>query len=168
MGGSEMASIESDFAKENVARLLSRYELAYYKEDKCIEYFIKDKTTNEQISYAIVFSLNRDSKDLHVSRFCPELYKQFESKYLSAACFYLLIHHFGNIYHLGKDYSISLDTLPATYKVFFSRLKDFDLRMKGLKFSKTAEVLGKYPLLNVDTSMIVKKTTGNKEIPFLV
>ena len=163
-----MASIESDFAKKNVARLLSRYKLAYYKEDKCIEYIITDKTTHEQVSYAIVFSLNRDSKDLHVSRFCPELYKQIESKYISVACFYLLIHHFGNIFHLGKDYSISLDTFTATYKTFFSRLKDFDLRMKGLKGSKTAKVLGKYPVLNVDTSMIVKKTTGNEEIPFLV
>lgn len=163
-----MASIESHFAKDNVARLLSRYEFAYYKEDKCIEYFITDKTTNEQISYAIVFSLNRDSKDLHVSRFCPELYKQIESKYLSAACFYLLIHHFGNIYHLGKDYSISLETLPATYKAFFSRLKDFDLRMKGLKHSNTAEVLGEYPVINVDTSMIAQKPIENEEIPFRV
>ena len=163
-----MASIESDFAKKNVARLLSRYDLSYYKEDKCIAYFITDKTTNEEISYAIVFSLNRDSKELHVSRFCPELYKQVASKYLSAACFYLLIHHFGNIYHLGKDYSISLDTLTATYNAFFSRLKDFTLRMKGLKCSKTTEVLGKYPVLNVDTSMIVNKTKGDEEIPFLV
>ena len=163
-----MGSIESHFARQNVARLLSRYEFAYYKEDKCIEYFITDKTTNEQISYAIVFSLNRDSKDLHVSRFYPELYKQTESKYLSAACFYLLIHHFGNIYHFGKHYIISLDTLPATYKAFFSRLKDFDLRMKGLKYSKTAEVLGEYPLLKVDTSMIAKITTGIEEVPFRV
>ena len=163
-----MDSIESHFAEENVARLLSRYEFAYYKEDKCIEYFITDKTTSEQISYAIVFSLNRNSRDLHVCRFCPELYKQAESKYLSAACFYLLIHHFGNIYHLGKDYTISLDTLPATYKAFFSRLKDFDLQMKGLKYSKSAEVLGEYPLLNVDTSMIAKITTRNEEIPFHV
>lgn len=163
-----MASIESHFAKENVTRLLSRYELAYYKEDKCIEYFITDKTTNEQISYAIVFSLNRNSRELHVSRFCPELYKQVESKYLSAACFYLLIHHFGHIYHLSKDYSISLETLPATYRAFFSRLKDFDLRMKGVKYSKTAEVLGEYPLINVDTSMIAKKAIGNEVIPFRV
>ena len=163
-----MGSIESHFAKENVARLLSRYEFAYYKEDRCIEYFITDKTTNEEISYSIVFSLNRDSKDLHVSRFCPELSKQTESKYLSAACFYLLIHHFGNIFHLGEDYIISLDTLPSTYKAFFSRLKDFDLQMKGIKYSNTAEVFGYYPLLDVDTSMIARITTGNEKIPFRV
>ena len=163
-----MASKESNFAKKNVARLLSRYDLSYYKEDKCISYFITDKTTNEEISYAIVFSLNRDSRELHVSRFCPELYKQVASKYLSAACFYLLIHHFGNIYHLGKDYSINLDTLTSTYNAFFSRLKDFTLRMKGPKCSKATEVLGKYPVLNVNTSMIVKKTKVDEEIPFLI
>ena len=79
-----------------------------------------------------------------------------------------MIHHFGNIYHFGKAYIISLDTLPATYKASFSRLKDFDLQMKGLKYSKTAEVLGEYPLPNVDTSMIAKITIGNEEMPFQV
>ncbi|NVM20196.1 MAG: hypothetical protein HWN68_00260 [Desulfobacterales bacterium] len=163
-----MASIESNFMKKNVPRLLSRYELSYYKEDDCIEYFITDKDSKEQISYAIVISLNRNSKEIHVSRFCPELSKQVESKYLSAACFYLLIHHFANTYHLGKDYSISLETRPVTYKEFFSLLKDFDLQLNGIKLCETAEVLGEYPAIDVETSMIGKKIISKKEMPFQV
>ncbi len=163
-----MASIESPFAKENVLRLLSRYELSYYREDNCIEYFIADKNTHEQISYAIIFSLNRDSKELHVSKFCPELYKQIDAKYLSAACFYILIHHFGNIYHLGKHYSITLETRRATYKAFFSRLKDFDLLTQGPTLFKTVAVIGDYPALDVNTSMIEKKSLQQGKIPFEV
>jgi len=163
-----MASIESHFATENVPRLLSRYELSYYQEDNCIEYFIVDKNTHEQISYAIIFSLNRDSKELHVSRFCPELHKQIDAKYLSAACFYILIHHFGNIYHLSKDYSITLETRGATYKAFFSRLKDFDFLDQGLRLFKTAAIMGEYPEIDVNTSMIEKKSLQEGKTPFEV
>lgn len=152
--------------KENVSRLLSRYELRYYQECDCIEYFITNKETGEEISYSIVLSLNTHSKEIHISRFCPELYKEIDSKYLSAACFYLLIHHFGDIYHLDDRYRISLETRPATYYRFFSRLKDFDLLNAGLRLCETIAVVGEYPPLDVNTSMIEKKSRQKEETPF--
>lgn len=163
-----MASTESPFIKENVSRLLSRYKLRYYQECDCIEYFITDKVTGEQISYSIVLSLDMHSKEIHVGRFCPELYKEIDSKYLSAACFYLLIHHFGDTYHLNDRYHISLETRPATYNRFFSRLKDFNLRNEGLKLCGTAVVVGEYPPLDVNTSMIERKSLTEDNIPFQV
>ena len=167
MGDPKLASIESPFMKHNIPRLLDRYDLSYYKEDDCVEYFITEKGTAEQMSYAIVFSLNRHSKEIHVSRFCPELYKQIESKFLSAACFYLLIHHFAGIYHLDKGYSISLETRPATFERFFSRLKDFNLRNK-VQLGETVAVLGDYSTSDVDTSMIEKKIIEDGDLAFQV
>ena len=163
-----MAETESRFMKENVPRLLSRYRLRYCQEDRCVEYFIIDRKTEEQISRAIVFSLNTCSRQIHVSRFCPELFKQMECKYLSAACFYLLIHHFGNIYHVDRGYDIHLETIPETYERFFSRLKDFCLLNKGIKLCKTCEVSGEYPVLEVDTSMIRQKEMCHQEVGFQV
>ena len=163
-----MASIESQFMMKNVPRLLSRYKISYYREDTCVEYFISEKGKGEAISYALVLSLNRSSRQIHVSRFYPELHKHMESKYLSAACFYLLVHHFGEIFHLGKEYSIHLETRPATYKRFFSKLKDFDLRDNGLKLVETVDVLGNYPPLDIDTSMIERKIAETQQVPFQV
>ena len=163
-----MAETESRFIKENVLRLLSRYQLFYCQEDRCVEYFIVDRKTEKQISYAIVFSLNTCSKQIHVSRFCPELFKQMECKYLSAACFYLLIHHFGNIYHVGKEYDIHLETIPETYERFFSRLKDFCLLNKAVKLCKTVEVRGEYTVLDVDTSMIQQEEMCHEQVGFQV
>ena len=163
-----MTSIESQFVKKNVPRLLRRYEISYCKEDDCVEYFVTNKSTHEQISYALIFSLNRHSKEIHVSKFCPRLHKEERSKYLSAACFYLLIHHFGNIFHLGKGHSIGLETRRATYDAFFGQLKDFDLKNKGLRWEKNVSVLGEYPPIGLDTSMIQKETMGNEEVPFQV
>ncbi len=163
-----MAGTESRFIKENMPRLLGRYQLSYCQEDRCVEYFIVDRKTEEQISYAIVFSLNTCSKQIHVSRFCPELCKQIRSKYLSAACFYLLIGHFGNMYHLGKGYDIHLETVPETYERFFSRLKDFCLQNKGAKLCKTVEVRGEYAVLDVDTSMIQQEEMCHQQVGFQV
>lgn len=163
-----MTSSESNFAKEKIALPLSRYELHYYKEDDCIEYFIVDKATNRQISRAVILSLDRTSKRINVGKFYPELYKQTECRYLSAACFYLLIHHFANIYHIPEGYRICLETRPDTYREFFSRLKDFHLLVERLKLCKTAEVCGNYPCLDIDISMIKEKSIEEEWVPFIV
>ena len=126
-----MTALLSNFIRTKILLLLNRYELSYYKENNCVEYFVTDKETGEQISYAIVFSLNTYSKRIHVGRFCPELYKQTESKYLSAACFYLLMHHFTHIYHLPYEYRICLETRPVTNKKFFRDSKILDFASKG-------------------------------------
>lgn len=163
-----MASCMSRFMKKNVPRLLNRYRISYFQEDDCIEYFITDKASEEQISYALVLSLNRTSKEIHVSKFYPELFKQKESQYLSAVCFCLLIHHFGHCHHLTTDYNISLDTRPATYERFFARLQDFHFRLKRLDLCQTAQILSDYEPLEVDTTMIEHRIGDGSEIPFLV
>jgi hypothetical protein len=163
-----MASVESPFVKTNMPRLLDKYRISYFREDDCIEYFITEKDSGEQISYALVLSLDRKSREIHVSRFYPELYKQKGARYLSAVCFYLLVHHFGDCYHVTPDYTISLDTRPVTYERFFSRLKDFHFQLKGLKLCQTAQILSDYDPLPVDTSMIKKRVVESPQIPFLV
>jgi hypothetical protein len=149
--------------KEHVPRLLERYDISYFKEDNCVEYFIIDKGTEAEVSLMIVLSLNTNSSEIHVSRFYPELYKQDNAKYLSAACFYLVIHHFAHIYHLDEKYKISLDTLPVTFEEFFSRLEDFDFHLEGIKFCKTAELLSRFLPVDINTSMIKKKIIESQQ-----
>jgi hypothetical protein len=163
-----MACEESEFMKKHLPRLTDRYEISYYKEANCIEYFITDKGTEVEISFMIVLSLDTISEEIHVSRFYPELYKQDNARYLSAACFYLVIHHFAHVYDLDENYSISLDTLPATFEKFFSRLRDFDFHVEGIKLCKTAELLSKFIPVDVNTSMIKKKIIESQDVPFHV
>lgn len=163
-----MTSCKSQFAEDKIALLLRRYELSYCKEDDCVEYFIADKATGIQISRALVFSLNRGSKEINVSRFCPELCKETACKYLSAACFYLITHHFADIFQIPKAYRIHLETSPATYKKFFAKLKDYHLHIEGLTLCKSAEVCGNHPQLGIDVSMIKEKVLKQGEVPFAV
>ncbi len=140
-----MTCPESNFAKEKILLLLNRYALSYYKEDNCVEYFITDKDTGEQISYAVIFSLNTYSKRIHVGKFWPELYKQTGSKYLSAACFYILAHHFAHIYHLPNKYRLCLETRPVTNKKFFRDSKILDFASRGLKCVKPLKSAARIP-----------------------
>jgi hypothetical protein len=163
-----MTSAALHFAKQKIPILLSRYDLSYYQEDNCIEYFIADKPTKEPISRSIVFSMNRPSVRINVGRFFPELHVLTDCRYLSAACFYLLAHHFAVMHHIPKLYPICLETRPETYRRFFSKLEDFHFFFEGLKLCETAKVCGRYPQLDIDISMVREKVIDEQEVPFLV
>jgi hypothetical protein len=155
---------ESNFMKDKVPLLLSRFELSCCIEDRCAEYFLFEKATHELISYALTLSLNEYAKQINIAKFHPELYKQLEPKYLSAACLYLLIHHFVQNYHLDKEYSIFLQTRPAIFRKFYSRLEDFEFRISAFGLGDNVKVGSKYLPRIVDTSMIEKKLIEEDEM----
>jgi len=159
---------ESEFLKENILVLLGRYDLFFCKGKDCIEYFVVDKHTHEQISYDVILCLDRPARRLIVRRFCPELYKQADCHYLSAACFYILIHHFAHQYDLPKDYGICLETRRETYREFFSLLSDFHLKVKAVKLGVAVEVCGDYPDIDIDTSMLQRTKLERQDLPFSV
>ena len=163
-----MTTSALDFAKEMLPVLLSRFGFLYFQENTCVEYFIIRKKSKEEISRALVFSLNTHSKQINVSSFYPELHKQTQCKYLSAACFYLLAHHFASVYHLPKGYRICLQTRPDTFENFYSKLKDFSLHVEWVELCETAHVCGKYPDLKIDLSKVEKKNLDSEEIPFMI
>jgi hypothetical protein len=161
------ARFESDFIRTNVALLLQRFAVFYYREDFCIEYFIKSLDSTETISYSLVFSYRPPAQDLHVSRFHPELYRQPNSKYLSAACFYLIIHHCADAFSLDDTCHISLETVPMIYESFYRRLRDFDFQIDKYGLGDVVKLASAMIRLQVDTSMIKKHIFREDETPFL-
>jgi hypothetical protein len=145
---------ESSFMRINIGILLSRYDFSFCREDRCMEYFIKDKEKLEDVSKALIMSLDLFKKNIHVAKFCPELYKQLRSKYMSAACFYLLVHHFGQYFHLDKTYHIDLETTPCVFHEFYEKLKDFHLHITTFGLGNTVNVLSDYTPVELDISLI--------------
>lgn len=145
---------ESLFMKTYIGILMNRYDLSFHREDRCMEYFIMDRQKLEDVSNALVMSLDLIKKNIHVSKFYPELYKQLNSKYMSAACFYLLIHHFGQYFHLDKTYHIDLETTPCVFHEFYEKLKDFHLHITTFGLGNTVNVLSDYTPVPIDTSLI--------------
>ena len=151
----------------NVPRFLNQFSLSYVREASCIEYFIHQRTSGETISSALIFSVNPGAHDLHVSRFYPELYRQPDHKYMSAACFYLLIHHCAQCYKMDDACHISLETVPAVSDDFYCRLKDFNFHVHRSGLGNVVELISDIFRVAVDTSMIHEEIFVGDEIPFL-
>ena len=157
----------STFMRTNLAHFLQRFSVSYYKEDTCIEYFINRCGSTDRISSALLFSYSALAKKLHVSRFHPELYRQPNSKYLSAACFYLLIHHCADSFSLDDACLISLQTVPMISDRFYMRLRDFNFCIRNCGLVNSVELNSSIIRLSVDTSMIKPHAFGESEIPLL-
>ena len=151
----------------NVPLFLKRFALSYLKEDACIEYFLNDRSTRETISFALILSCNPVTRNLHVSRFYPEIYLQPESRYLSAVCFYLLIHHCAAVYALDAGCRITLETVPTISSSFYRRLKDFNFHESNRGLGNVVHLTSEISHLPVDTSMIRQQRCHEGELPFL-
>lgn len=145
----------SNFMATQVARLCNAFGFSYSREKDCVEYQIFSRRTGDIVSRSLVFSINRFSKMIHVSRFYPELNKQPDTHYLSAATFYLLIHHMGQLYGLNREYGIFLQCQTAVFHQFYEKLKDFDLLMLRATIASSADIAGTYRPSTVDTALIM-------------
>jgi hypothetical protein len=159
---------ESFFMKNNIKILLSRYDFSFFREDQCMEYFITDRKYMEDISKALTLSLDLHKKNIHVAKFYPELYKQINSKYMSAACFSLLIHHFGQYFHLDTTYHIDLETTPNAFHEFYEELKDFHLHITTFGLGNTVNVLSDYTPVQINTSLIHERELKTNEDMFFM
>ncbi|MEZ4524735.1 MAG: hypothetical protein R2941_02295 [Desulfobacterales bacterium] len=146
--------------KIHVPELLSRYRISCCVEDRCIEYVLTDRISGEDISHELLFSLNLFSGQIHVSKFYPEIYKQPSPKYLSAACFYLLIHHFARSFHLERDFPIFLQTRISVFHHFYALLKDFDFQICRVHPGDNVDLCSRYCPRQVDISMITQRSVS--------
>ena len=158
---------ESQFMRTNVPLLLQRFSLFYFEERSCIEYFVNKRFSPETVSSSIIFSYDREKDDLHVSRFHPEIYRQPNSKYMSAACFYLLIQHCADFFSLDDSSHISLETVPIISDRFYKKLRDFDFHVTRFQLGNVVELFSDIARRSVDTSMVKEYIFPNGEIPFL-
>jgi hypothetical protein len=167
MAFSRQKRSESPFMLTNVPRFLSQFTLSYLKEGSCIEYFINRRSRPEPVSSALILSFNPGAKDLHVSRFYPELYRESGTKYMSAACFYLLIHHCAECYSLDNSCHISLETVPRVSECFYRKLIDFNFHVIKHGLGNVVELVSDLIRLPVNTRMIREIAFGEGEVPFL-
>ena len=165
--GTTTRSPESIFMHRHIPLFLARFDLSYYREGACIEYFLRSLLTAETISTALIICYNPSNKDLHVSRFYPEINPLPNSKYLSAACFYLMIQHCAGLLHLDDTCHVSLETVRQVSDRFYRRLGDFDFHVHRRMIGDVVELTSGIIVTTVDTSMIHAHQCEPGEIPFM-
>nr|WP_320014745.1 hypothetical protein [uncultured Desulfobacter sp.] len=135
---------ENNFLNQQIPRLNNRFLLTFSRDDTCMEYFLCNRHTGKQISKTLIVSHEIFSGSLYVSRFYPELYRQINCKYLSAACFYLMVHHAVNAFQLLDKCRVNLETDKAVFLQFYSRLPDFNFHIQYARPADKVCLTGNY------------------------
>jgi hypothetical protein len=144
------------FMGTQVRRLMSRFSLSYLREDTCVEYFLHDTGNQAMVSLNLILSHDRFAKGLYVSKFYPQLYLTQDSRFLSAACFYLMIHHSVGLFGLADHCRVSLETDSDVFDEFYSRLPEFHFKIAHLRPCRRVCLYGSYQSLPIDTALIRK------------
>ena len=144
-------SRSSVFLSTHIPLLLKRYEIHYIVDDTCVEYFIHDADRHELVSKNLIISFASFTNGLYVSKFYPELYKQLNCKYLSAACFYIIIHHAAQYFHLKDRCVVQLETENSVFDSFYEKLKEFDFSIACRRTTQQVAVKGWYHNYRFDT-----------------
>ncbi len=134
----------SQFLMTYLPLLLKRFSLSYEQDCSCLEYFLYSKEKMRQISKTLVVSHDLFSGSLYISKFYPEIFRELNCKYLSAACFYLMAHHAVKTFHLTDNCCISLETETSVYNNFYSRLNDFGFKITYTRPSERVCLVGHY------------------------
>jgi hypothetical protein len=161
------AAPTSGFIRRVQPLLLERYEMKFFPEGDCIAYFLLEKASGEEISRDLVLSLNRFARRIEIVRFYPELNRQPNTKYFSAALFYLLVHHFARHHDARNRHQVFVRTQPEVFDRFYSQLQDFCFR-PHTRLANTIDLISAYTESDVDTSMILEHSPARDVSPFFI
>ncbi len=146
---------DNRFLLTHIPELLERFSLSYESTDAtCLGYFLYSKESSTTISRDLIVSHAVFSKSLYVSKFYPEIYRELNCRYLSAACFYLIAHHAIQTFHLADNCWVNLEAEETVYESFYSRLNDFDFKIQYHRPANRSHVRGRYHQIPLNTEMI--------------
>ncbi len=146
----------SKFLMTYLPLLLKRFLLSYEQDSTCLEYFLYSKEKMRPISKNLVVSHDLFSGSLYVAKFYPEIFREMNCKYLSAACFYLMAHHAIKIFHLSDHCCVNLETETEVFNTFYSRLNDFDFKITYKRPSERVCLRGQYHKIPFYTDEIIR------------
>jgi hypothetical protein len=143
------------FLMTHLPLLLKRFTLFYEQDGSCLEYFLYSKEKNSRISKTLVVSHDSFSGSLYVAKFYPEIFREMNCKYLSAACFYLMAHHAAKLFHLTDNCCVNLETDLAVFNKFYGRLDDFNFKIHYHRPSEKVRLKGHYHEIGFGTDEIL-------------
>ncbi|MDT8377241.1 MAG: hypothetical protein RQ739_00010 [Desulfotignum sp.] len=144
----------SPFMETQVKRLMLRFSLSYIREDTCLEYFLQDPQKQSLVSLNLILSHDRFARGLYVSKFYPRLFLFKDHRFLSAACFYMMVHHSVGVFGLADHCRVSLETDTSVFDEFYSRLPEFHFKIAYQRPCRRVCLYGSYDRLPIDTTII--------------
>lgn len=145
------------FMQENTPFFLDRFKISYSQDESQMQYCISEIKSNKNVSCSIEISMDENTKHINVLMFYPGLDQLPDTHYFSSVCFFLIIHHFTQFFHLTSQYSICLNTKRIIYNSFYSHCDDFKFVQDNDKNNEMVDATSLFHPMDVDVSMITKQ-----------
>ncbi len=162
----ETGASPTTFTRFHLELLLERFSIQYRRSGNRIDYTLFHRRSGRRVSYALGLLYDTDREEIHVCRFFPGLSRRQRSRYLSAAFFYFMVHHFAQLLGLGPSSRISVKTAPDIYRRFYRRLDDFSFRIAETPSDKTLEARSEFTPRPVDASAVPAREAAGPENGF--
>lgn len=146
--------MDAGFISTNIGLLENRFSLSYARDASCIEYFLDSRERLELVSENLILSWDVRKKGLYISKFYPRLYLEEGSKYLSAACFYLMVFHAVHEFHLRDLCTVWLETDLRVFNDFYAKLREFEFRISSARIGDKVCLTGAFHDLPIHTREI--------------
>ncbi|MDD9303365.1 MAG: hypothetical protein HUK40_13910 [Desulfobacter sp.] len=152
-------TVNAEFLSTQIPLFEKRFSLAYQRDDSCIEYVLDAKETSRQVSLNLILSWDTRTRGVYVSKFYPQLYLEAGSKYLSAACFYLMVSHGVHEFGLEDGCAVWLETDSGVFNDFYVKLKEFEFSVSRARVGNKVCLAGIFHELFIKTGPIPRIET---------
>ena len=150
-----MAFADSLFLATQIPLLENRFVLSYFQDGSCVEYFLDEVGTGRPVSLNLILSWDTCARGLYVSKFYPQLCLETASRYLSAACFYLMVRHGVRLFHLQDLCTVWLETDTRVFEDFYGKLKEFHFGIAAARVNGRVCLKGSFHNLPLHTRQIL-------------
>ena len=144
----------SAFMISHLPEFFDHFGINYTIDGPQFEYFIYDIKNSQDISCSITLNYDEAALQINFMSFYPGIFQQKGCRYLSAVCFFLIIHHFANFHHIGPGCRILFNTRQGVFDNFYALLKDFDFHVLVCGEEDRVDVESLFIPMAIDTSMI--------------
>lgn len=151
-----MKSAQTAFMATHIPELEQRFSLSFFRDDSCVEYFLDARGTGRHVSQNLILSRDNRAKGLYVAKFYPQLFLEQECKYLSAACFYLMVHHAAHLFHLRDLCTVWLETDTRVFEAFYAKLREFEFHIARARVGGKVCVKGQFHDLPLITGAVAE------------
>ena len=144
----------SAFMVSNLPEFFDRFGISFTIDGPQLEYFVYEKKTGLDISCSLTVSFDDTTGQISVMSFYPGLYLHPGTRYFSAVCFFMVMQHLTNFYHIECDCRILLNTKKEVFNTFYALLKDFGFYILVSGEKDLVDIESRFLSLAMDTSMI--------------
>lgn len=147
----------------HLPEFFNHFGIDYTIDGPQLEYFVFNIKDHLDISCSLTLNFDEAAGQINFMTFYPGIFLQKGCRYLSAVCFFLVLHHFANFHHIGHGCRIFFNTRQEIFDTFYGLLKDFDFQVLAYGEGDRVDVQGLFTPLAVDTSMISERALADEE-----